>query len=337
MSIKKLDDGRYIVDIRPRGSEGKRIRRKFSSKGEAQIFERYILSNAHNKDWLDKPVDRRKLTELLGLWWAFHGKSHVRGEKERERLSGIIGNMAEMGVTRADQLTRKAIMNYRVMLLDRGLKPSSVNRQCAIMSGMFTKLINAEEYHSSNPFHEVKSFKEAEAEMTFLSSDEVEALLARLEGDNLKVVMLCLATGGRWSEVANLRGEHVIGGKVIFMKTKNGKRRAVPIDADLEHEVKAKPTGRLFVNADYLEARVILKEVKPDLPKGQALHVLRHTFATHFMMNGGNIITLQRILGHATIQQTMVYAHFAPEYLQDAIRFNPLVGVSRKCPPNGAK
>ncbi len=42
------------------------------------------------------------------------------------------------------------------------------------------------------------------------------------------------------------------------------------------------------------------------------------------MMNGGNIVTLQRILGHATIQQTMTYAHFSPDFLQDAISFNPL-------------
>lgn len=57
--------------------------------------------------------------------------------------------------------------------------------------------------------------------------------------------------------------------------------------------------------------------------------MLRHTFASHFVMNGGNIITLQRILGHATIQQTMAYAHFAPGYLQDAVALNPLkAGVS---------
>jgi site-specific recombinase XerD len=42
------------------------------------------------------------------------------------------------------------------------------------------------------------------------------------------------------------------------------------------------------------------------------------------MMNGGNILALQKILGHATIKQTMTYAHFAPDYLLDAVRFNPL-------------
>ncbi|MCV4797152.1 tyrosine-type recombinase/integrase, partial [Escherichia coli] len=73
-------------------------------------------------------------------------------------------------------------------------------------------------------------------------------------------------------------------------------------------------TGLLY-QVDYLKFREILQEVKPDLPKGQATHVMRHTFATHFMMNGGNIVTLQRILGHATIQQTMTYAHFSPDFL----------------------
>ncbi|EJN3875841.1 site-specific integrase, partial [Escherichia coli] len=42
--------------------------------------------------------------------------------------------------------------------------------------------------------------------------------------------------------------------------------------------------------------------------------------------------TLQRILGHSTIQQTMTYAHFAPDYLQDAVRFNPVAELSRFCP-----
>lgn len=48
-----------------------------------------------------------------------------------------------------------------------------------------------------------------------------------------------------------------------------------------------------------------------------------HTFASHFMMNGGNIIALQQILGYASIQQTIAYAHLAPDYLQNAIVLIP--------------
>jgi site-specific recombinase XerD len=62
-----------------------------------------------------------------------------------------------------------------------------------------------------------------------------------------------------------------------------------------------------------------VKRAGIDLPEGQCTHVLRHTFASHFMMNGGNILVLRDILGHADIKMTMVYAHFAPDHLEDAV------------------
>lgn len=52
--------------------------------------------------------------------------------------------------------------------------------------------------------------------------------------------------------------------------------------------------------------------------------MLRHTFASHFTMNGGNILILQRVLGHTDIKMTMRYAHFAPEHLEEAVNFNPV-------------
>ncbi|MDT8868047.1 tyrosine-type recombinase/integrase [Vibrio fluvialis] len=159
--------------------------------------------------------------------------------------------------------------------------------------------------------------------MAFLSVDEMNHLLSVLSGDSYKVAKLCLATGARWGEAEELKGSTVSHGKVTFLDTKNGKDRTVPISQELQDEIATGKSGRLF-NDCYAEFYVQLKQCNFDLPKGQAAHVLRHTFASHFMMNGGNILTLQKILGHATIQQTMTYAHFAPDYLQDAVRFNPL-------------
>lgn len=53
-------------------------------------------------------------------------------------------------------------------------------------------------------------------------------------------------------------------------------------------------------------------------------HGLRHTFASHFIQNGGNILTLQKILGHSSLAMTMRYAHLAPDHLVDAVRLGPL-------------
>ncbi|MBE9736637.1 site-specific integrase, partial [Escherichia coli] len=43
-----------------------------------------------------------------------------------------------------------------------------------------------------------------------------------------------------------------------------------------------------------------------------------------FMMNGGNILVLRDILGHSDIKMTMIYAHFSPDHLEDAVTKNPL-------------
>ncbi len=45
------------------------------------------------------------------------------------------------------------------------------------------------------------------------------------------------------------------------------------------------------------------------------------------MMNGGNILVLQRVRGHTDIKMTMRYAHFAPDHLEDAVKLTPLNGA----------
>lgn len=102
----------------------------------------------------------------------------------------------------------------------------------------------------------------------------------------------------------------------------------MPIDPELageigEHKEKHGIGDRVFGTA-YAAFREGVARAEITLPKGQLSHALRHTFASHFMMNGGNILTLQRILGHSDLRMTMTYAHMAPEHLEEAVRLNPL-------------
>jgi len=322
MSIKKLDDGRYEVDIRPAGREGRRIRRKFDRKTEAIAFERYTLANATQKEWVGKKTDRRTLSDLLDIWWKYFGKNHQHGTKEQGHLKKTIAGIGDRPL---NQLNKRAVMDYRSTRLDAGISAATINREIYRFSGMFTKLIELEELCSTNPIHGISPLPEAIPEMTFLDFQEIETLLDVLEGDARLVALIALSTGGRWTEVLTLKPSQVINCRITYLKTKNGKKRTVPISESLQKEILSKASAKLF-KVDYEKFCEVLRKVKSDLPAGQATHILRHTFASHFMMNGGNIIALQQILGHANIQQTMAYAHLAPDYLQNAITLNPLRG-----------
>lgn len=77
----------------------------------------------------------------------------------------------------------------------------------------------------------------------------------------------------------------------------------------------------------YAAYRSAFKRSDLKVPAGQLAHILRHTFASHFIMKGGNLVALQKILGHSTLNVTMRYSHLSPDYLNQAVQFNPLVGI----------
>lgn len=332
MSVKKLDDGRYLLDIRPQGRKGKRVRKVFDKKSVAIATERYIMANAEKREYIQGCRDRRTLGDLLDLWWMYHGQHRRRAEGDKKQLESIL---RELGFdSLAVETDKLKIIAWRAQRLKEGLKPSSANRYINRLSGMFTQLIKIGLWKHEHPVRGISRLYVIPGEMTFLSKRETTALLDVLEGDYYRVALLCLSTGARWGEASVLRGEQVVHNRVTFLETKNGKKRTIPVSQVVFDAVKTRETGLLF-DVKYPLFCQILKQVKPDLPRGQAAHVLRHTFASHFVMNGGNIIALQRILGHATIQQTMTYAHLAPDYLQDAVALNPVAGVTlNSCVPN---
>lgn len=319
MPIKKLDDGRYLVDMRPTGRNGKRIRKVFNKKTEAIAFERYTQAHVGKETGT---TDRRKLSEFFELWWSYHGITLKNAHIEYRQLRNTISDLGDPQINRFNKLI---LLEYRSKRLKNGVSAATINRDLYRLSGMLSALTKLEFFNSTNPIKGLPTLKEQRAEMTFLTHEEIKKLLNSLTGDYKLVALLCLSTGARWAEAAKLKSEQVINGRVTFLETKNGKSRTVPISDELQNLLKTKPSGLLF-KVVYNTFRQRMKKVKTDLPYGQATHILRHTFASHFMMNGGNIVALQQILGHASIQQTMTYAHLSPDYMQFAITLNPLRG-----------
>ncbi|MBC7191684.1 MAG: tyrosine-type recombinase/integrase [Marinobacter sp.] len=71
----------------------------------------------------------------------------------------------------------------------------------------------------------------------------------------------------------------------------------------------------------YSAFRSALERAQNHLPSGQQTHICRHTFASHFVMSGGHILTLQKVLGHSDLKLTMRYAHQPRMFLR---RFKPM-------------
>jgi len=49
------------------------------------------------------------------------------------------------------------------------------------------------------------------------------------------------------------------------------------------------------------------------------IHTFRHSFASHLIMSGVDLPTVQKLMGHSDIETTMIYAHLAPEHLKGAV------------------
>jgi len=74
--------------------------------------------------------------------------------------------------------------------------------------------------------------------------------------------------------------------------------------------------GNIWDNRGFYQ-RIYKKDIAEAGLSDIRFHDLRHTYAANFMMNGGSVFDLQKILGHQDIQTTMNYSHFSKEYIID--------------------
>ena len=336
MTVRKTKEGEWICDLRPNGVKGKRIRKKFATKGEALSYEKFISNELEDKPWLGEKQDNRRLSDLIEQWYALYGRTLSDADRMMSKLKGICAGMSNpvaSSITAADfsaycegRLKGEIPdINGRSM----PIQPLTVNheqRNLSAVSGTLKKLWH---WPLPNPAAGIPTFKIDEKMVSFLYPQEIQILLDHLaesiSPSVLIISKICLATGARWSEAENLEGAQVTTYRITYKNTKSGKVRSTPISKDLYDEIP-KNRGRLFTPCRKTFQRVIEK-AGIALPDGQCTHVLHHNFASHFMMNGGNILVLMEILGHSDIKMTMIYAHFAPTHLEDAITKNPLTNL----------
>jgi len=226
------------------------------------------------------------------------------------------------------QLQTDSFINYRSNRLDSDIKPATLNRELTTLCSMFNELQRMSLINYKNPLINIRKLKIQSTELGYLNYGEIHTLytsiFSTLNSSLYFVVQICLATGARWGEAEKVTLKNLKNGGIEFLDTKNGKNRFIPVADHITIELKIYFADNKKFNSCYSAFRSALKRSGIETPAGQSAHILRHTFASHFIMNGGNILTLQKILGHSSLNVTTRYAHLAPDYLQDSIKYNPL-------------
>ncbi|MBW0645519.1 tyrosine-type recombinase/integrase [Escherichia coli] len=341
MAVRKLTTGKWLCECYPAGRSGRRVRKQFATKGEALAFERRTMEETESKPWLGESVDRRTLKDVVELWFKLHGKSLTAGQHVYDKLLLMVG---ALGNPLATDLTSKMFAHYRDKRLTgeiyfsekwkKGASPVTINLEQSYLSSVFSELSRLGEWSYPNPLENMRKFTIAEKEMAWLTHEQIVELLADCKRQDpilALVVKICLSTGARWREAVNLTRSQVTKYRITFVRTKGKKNRSIPISKELYEEIMALDGFNFFTDC-YFQFLSVMEKTSIVLPRGQLTHVLRHTFAAHFMMSGGNILALQKILGHHDIKMTMRYAHLAPDHLETALRFNPLATL-----PSGDK
>lgn len=334
MSVRKQSGGKWLFEKYLDG--GRRIRKTFGTKGEALAYENYIAEQAATKPWIVEKQDRRRMSDLVNTWYQSHGQTLKDGERVKKILEFICQSTNDPLVndftTRIFTDYRKKRMNGELYRTDsvKTISLRTLNLELVYLRAMFNELARLGEWNQPNPIGNIKQFKTDESEMTFLSDEQIKLLLDECASSNvanlLLMVKIGLSTGARWSEIANLKLTQIQPYKITYTKTKGRRNRTVPITKELYNQIP-KENNTIFSGTHQNAFKRAIERTGIELPDGQLTHVLRHTFASHFMMNGGNILVLQKILGHTDIKTTMRYAHLAPDHLEEATALNPLVNI----------
>lgn len=263
------------------------------------------------------------------------------------RILPTLGERAAASITSLDVERLRDALLAPVAGVRDGYAPKSVSWTMARLSKVYVWGRKVGLVDCGSPVAGVEHPK-AEGSLDFLSREEVAKLLAYVE-EHRQDIHAMVATaiyaflrkgelyGLRWRDV------HFDAGRLDVMRSytlapKSGKARHLPLHPELARILRGWrdrcpktddglvfPVGsvcdgyRMGRKSEMLGLPVVLKLAGCHVLEPKVWHGLRHTGASHFIMAGGNILTLQKLLGHADLTMTMIYAHLAPDFMAGEI------------------
>ena len=252
--------------------------------------------------------------------------------------------------TEIDDIKQDDIENFFAYLYDLNIGASS---QARILSGLksFWRYLNEEEITDLDPTLLISSPSKERRLPEVLTFEEIQKMIDSIDLSqpnghrNKAMIEVLYGCGLRVSELIGLQISNIYkedGFLRIFGK--GSKERLVPIGegslkilfqyiegARLHVKVKPKYSDVVFLNSrgtgltrqmvflivkDLAERNGITKTISP--------HTFRHSFATHLLEGGANLLAVQQMLGHASVSTTEIYTHISDELLRDTlVQYHP--------------
>jgi site-specific recombinase XerD len=226
-----------------------------------------------------------------------------------------------------EEVSNKKIIEYIDLLIDKRLKPKTINCRLDSVRGFYEYLINEEDIRIKNPVKKGYALRLSKPLPRHLKDEEVDILFSAINSLRdramFKVMLRC---GLRVEEVSNLMLDDIyLKARKIFVRNGKGKKdRVVYISNDAYRDLiqylrvrQSSRTKKVFLvekgtyKGKPLSVRGIQKRMEYYSRKtGLKLfsHQLRHTMATQLLNAGMGLVSIQDLLGHERIRTTERYS-----------------------------
>jgi site-specific recombinase XerD len=338
----KVIPGAWRVDVTyGRGIRIQKVR--YGTREEAYLFEVSV-----KKKLGKRPPDEQTVagmsTDYL-KWVELHQSPRTLREKERILYGAILPFFGNMLV---DLIDRQTIDSYQTQRKAEILAPRGEGQQrrynlggaALIRKELLCLSALASWGNTRNLCDKLTKYdqvKYTRPDPETLSPEECSRFLAAAEPLFFKVMFLMLYQAGfRLSEVLSLAKSAIhMEAKAIVVHGKGNKTRLVPVAPDLYQALEAYlPTvGEiLFINKKSGKAYTDIRKAIARTRKAAGLehrriypHCLRHSFASTLLNEGGDLRSVQVLLGHADVSTTQIYTHVSVKHLEDQINTLKLI------------
>ncbi len=311
--------------------DGRRIRRStgFTDKKMAELMLKDIELQIARKT-LHLPVD----ISIEEFWekyleYAKLHKTENSWKTDYYVFREFLEFLHQRNVNKLTKLNAEILEKYKLHLLEKGNKKVTINKKLRTIKAIISKAVEWD-LLPENPCKKVKLFKQPEGRLRFLTKEEINRLLEVIDREDVYLyTIILLNTGLRRAEFVNLRWEDVDFKYGILrvinrdgFTTKNYRNRTIPLSKKTLEAFKRlkelNPEKPCTLSQDQL-SRVISRYAKKAGFHDVTCHTLRHTFASHLVMKGIDLVTIKKLMGHLDLNTTLIYAKVTEEHKLKAI------------------